>query len=118
MEHDAGLEDWERELLRGVLSYERIRIGFMAQAEDALSEASFSDTNWGVFTMSVDIPDLLQRLGTGACLGPELCRKSTIALSRTGTGLARGFALTEQSMERLRRHDPEMQAALGAAGTN
>ncbi|HZS54316.1 MAG TPA: radical SAM protein [Bryobacteraceae bacterium] len=112
LESDNQLHKWQRDLLRGVILYERIRIGFMAQADDAYRDAVLSSRDWGVFTLPIDIAELLKRLTTGAELTSDLCTKRAIALTRKDIGIARGFALSEQSVERLRQGDPDLLAAL------
>jgi radical SAM superfamily enzyme YgiQ (UPF0313 family) len=114
--HDDELSQWQRDLLNGILLYEEVRIGFMAGAEDAYTNAVASGASWAVFTTAIDVVELLRRLAAGLELTPDLCSNGHVAMSRRGDGAVRGFALGERSIERLRQGDSELLSILEGDG--
>lgn len=105
---DSKLVEWQRMLLAGAVSYERVRIGFMLQADNCSAEAALSGSNWIAFETAIDIVALLRCLAEGVDLTPALCRDGYVVLTRDERGAVRGFALGGQTIERLRRGDREL----------
>lgn len=106
--HDMTLADWQATLLAAALSYERIRIGFMLHAKDSSADAIATGPNWIAFTTAVDIVGLLRCLGEDLILTPAFCQHGYVVMTQDDQGAVRGFAFGDRSMERLRRHDPEL----------
>jgi radical SAM superfamily enzyme YgiQ (UPF0313 family) len=109
---DAGLAAWQSKLLSGALSYERVRVAFMAEAEPVIAPVLSDGANWSAFAVTIDVVALLRQLAAGANLDPMLCQAGYIALSRRADGAVRGYALTDSGLERLRRNDSDLATAL------
>jgi len=108
IDEEPDLSPWQRRLLTGTLRYEAIRVGFMAAAERELPDLVLRESNWVAFNTDVDVVFLIQLLADGEELAPGVCKNEYVIFTRNSAGTVRGFALGEQSMERLRTGDPEL----------
>ena len=109
---DEDLQGWQRVLLNGALSYEHVRIGFMAMVDDGSANAVAAGANWAAFRTAIDVVEVLKRLAAGLELTPDLCVEGYVAMNRNDDGAVRGFGLGERSLERLRKGDQELLSIL------
>ena len=77
----AGLEIWERQLVRGVMTYEEHRLRFVngADVTDDDGIAAAGD-NWNAFLSDVDIAAVFEAIRTGQSLTPALVQESAVVL--------------------------------------
>jgi len=112
IERDENLADWQRELVAGVLEYERTRGHFIADGDVDAADIIAAGARWGVFGTTVDLGEVLDRLSSGAPLTAELVRDRCIALSRGTGGAVRGFVVSAAAAARLRDGDRSLAAVL------
>ncbi len=90
-EHPS-LEDWERELARGVMAYEEHRLRFVNGADPQQDALAAIGDNWGAFVSNVDIAAVFEALQTDQPLSPALVEESAVVLVRLEMNSYRAYS--------------------------
>jgi hypothetical protein len=93
------------------LTYEQIRIGFMAGTDPEARAPRVRGRGLGAFQVTIDVEQLVRRLAAADSLDASLCRDSHIVLSRRSHGAVRDSALDDVFLQRLRAGQREAVAA-------
>jgi radical SAM superfamily enzyme YgiQ (UPF0313 family) len=108
-----ALENWQRELVRGVMAYEEHRLRFVnsdGRAHDGM--AAFGD-NWGAFVSNVDIAAVFEAMHTGQPFTSELVKTCAVVLVRQGTNSYRAYTADSSRVAELSLHPFLLSAPAG-----
>jgi hypothetical protein len=98
------LEDWHRQLLRGVIAYENLRLKFVNNDPSVKAEMAASGSNWGAFVSNVDIGAVFEAMQADDDLEPELVRQLAIVLVRQNGNAYRAYTTDVSRLGELPRH--------------
>jgi radical SAM superfamily enzyme YgiQ (UPF0313 family) len=100
----GALQEWQREIVKGVMSYEDYRIRFINSDEPIATRMQFSGNNWGAFVSDVDIAGVFDAMIKGQPLSPELLQKCAIVLVCQELNSYRAYTLDVSRIGELQGH--------------
>jgi len=77
-----GLEEWQRQLLCGVIGYEDRRLKFVNNDQSVAAEMVAHGSNWGAFASNVDIGAVFDAMQSEEPLMPVLLQELAVVLVR------------------------------------
>jgi radical SAM superfamily enzyme YgiQ (UPF0313 family) len=108
------LEDWERELARGVMAYEEHRLRFVNGADVTSDEgiAALGD-NWSAFLSNVDIGAVFEAIQTDQPVTRAMVEESAVVLVRHELDSFRAYTTDVSHIADLAHHPVLQEAAAG-----
>ena len=100
----SALENWQRELLRGVMNYEEARLRFVNSDPVMLGGAEASGENWAAFVSNVDVEAVFEAIHNRAPLTPEHVRRTAVVLVCYGSNSYRAYATEVTRIPELSLH--------------
>jgi radical SAM superfamily enzyme YgiQ (UPF0313 family) len=98
------LQDWQRQLVQGVIDYEEQRLTFVNSDEPAQSSKPAGRGNWRSFVSSVDIAAVFDAMHGGHTLTSNLLRECAIVLACDPPNVYRAYATDVARMSDLHLH--------------
>jgi len=105
-----NLEDWQRELIRGVMSYEEQRLKFVNRASLSDVEVAAAGDNWGAFVSNVNIAAIFEAMLVDQLLTQTLLQESATVLVRHEMDEYRAYSTDLSHVPHLANH-PLLQSA-------
>jgi radical SAM superfamily enzyme YgiQ (UPF0313 family) len=105
VDQHPGLQDWQRELLRGVMTYEDHRLRFVNEADtpDGESMAAGGD-NWGAFVSNVDIAAVFEAMQADQPLTPAMVDELAVVMVRHDANSYRSYTTDISYLAELAQH--------------
>lgn len=101
---DPSLEDWQRTLLRGVMTYEEQRLRFVNSDRTPPDGLAASGDNWAAFISGVDIEAIFEAIHESRPLTAAHVRETAVILACHGSNSYRAYAADAAQIPELARH--------------
>jgi radical SAM superfamily enzyme YgiQ (UPF0313 family) len=98
------LEDWQRELVRNVMSYEEHRLRFVNNDEARFDGIAAHGENWLAFKSNTDIKAVFEAMNTGTPLNAGLLRQTAVVFVCHGNNSFRGYTTDVSRLGDLNSH--------------
>jgi radical SAM superfamily enzyme YgiQ (UPF0313 family) len=112
VERQRDLDGWRAEIVRGLLDYESIRLRFVCGDPSLPEGALTSGDCWVAIEATIDIARVLERLGSGRELTPELLASVLVIFVRRANGSFVAYTLDVASRPVLLRRDHLLISAI------
>jgi radical SAM superfamily enzyme YgiQ (UPF0313 family) len=97
-------------IVGGLLAYESRRIEFITVGQPSMIEGLTSGENWVAFAVTVDVPQIIQQLSTGAQLTAEVVCPGIVVLVRHADAAFTAYTLETSLLPDLMQHRPDLVA--------
>lgn len=99
-------EDWQSDLVRGLLEYETCRIQFISGKQELIKTTLSLGREWTAFQTKIDVAKLLDSKDYELNLTPDLLSPSIIVLARKLNGSFAAYSVDKSLTQDLVRRNP------------